>query len=152
MIALILNVIWVVLGGFLLFLGWLLAAALMVVTIIGIPWARAAFNIALYSLWPFGREAVDRSLLGEGGDIGTGPLGLLGNILWFVLAGWWLALGHIMAAIANAITIIGIPLAWAHLKLAGVSLFPIGKAIVDTDVAAEMRRRRAAGIVDQLGR
>lgn len=152
LIALILNIIWVVLGGFLMFLGWLLAAALMVITIIGIPWARAAFNIALYALWPFGREAVDRTLLSSEGDLGTGPLGTVGNVIWFVLAGWWLALGHVLAAIANAITIIGIPLAWAHLKLAGVSLFPVGKAIVDKDVAAELRRRRAVGIVDQAGR
>lgn len=135
-----------------LFLGWLLAAFLMVLTIIGIPWARAAFNIALYALWPFGREAVDRSLLSGRDDIGTGALGLVGNIIWFVLAGWWLALGHVMAAIAAALTIIGLPLAWAHLKLAGVSLFPIGKAIVDAEVAAELRRRRAVGVVDQLGR
>lgn len=148
MIALILNVIWVVLGGFIMFLGWLLAALLMVVTIIGIPWARAAVVIALYSLWPFGREAVDRRLVEGREDIGTGPLGLIGNVLWFVLAGWWLALGHIGAAIANALTIIGIPLAWAHLKLAGISLFPIGKTVVDTDLAAELRRRRALGMLD----
>ncbi|MGC2856328.1 YccF domain-containing protein [Novispirillum sp. DQ9] len=150
MIALILNVIWVVLGGFVMFLAWLLAAALMVLTIIGIPWARAAFNIALYSLWPFGREAVDRSLLTGRDDLGTGAFGALGNVLWFVLAGWWLALGHVLAAIAVGLTIIGLPLAWAHLKLAGASLFPVGKAIVDSDVAAELRRRRAAGIVDRL--
>lgn len=152
MIALILNVIWVVLGGFVMFLAWLLAAALMVLTIIGIPWARAAFNIALYSLWPFGREAVDRSLLTGREDLGTGAFGVLGNVLWFVLAGWWLALGHVLAAIAVGLTIIGLPLAWAHLKLAGASLFPVGKAIVDSDVAAELHRRRAAGIVDRLPR
>ncbi len=152
LIALILNIIWVVFGGFIMFLAWLLAAFVMVLTIIGIPWARSAFNIALYSLWPFGREAVDRSLLTGQEDLGTGPLGLLGNVIWFLVAGWWLAIGHVMAAIATALTIIGIPLAWAHLKLAGASLFPIGKAIVDKDVAAELRRRQAAAAVDRLGR
>lgn len=152
MIALILNIIWIVLGGAFMFLAWLLAAGIMVVTIIGIPWARAAFNIALYSLWPFGQEAVDRSLLKGEEDLGTGPLGAIGNVIWFVLAGWWLALGHVTMAILNALTIIGIPLAWAHLKLAGASLFPVGKAIVDRDVAAELRRRRAAAAVDRLGR
>ena len=64
-------------------------------------------------------------------DIGTGPFGLLGNIMWLVLAGWWLALGHLLTAILWAVTIIGIPFAWAHLKLAGIALWPIGKMIVD---------------------
>jgi len=148
MIALILNVIWVVLGGFLMFLGWLLAALLMVVTIIGIPWARSAFSIAFYSLWPFGREAIDRSVLTGEEDLGTGLLGLVGNVIWFLLAGWWLALGHVTAAIANAVTIIGIPLAWAHLKLAAISLFPVGKTIVDTEVADVARRRHAQALLD----
>ncbi len=135
MIALLLNVIWVVLGGFWMFLGWMLAALLMVVTIIGIPWARSAVVIGLYALWPFGRQAVDRAAVTGRQDIGTGPLGLIGNIIWFVFAGWWLALGHVGAAILMAITIIGIPLAWAHLKLAAVALFPIGKTIVPNDRA-----------------
>lgn len=131
MISLILNVIWIVLGGFVMALGWFLAGLIMILTIIGIPWARAAFTIGVYSLWPFGKQAVSRSDLGQGQDIGTGPLGTIGNILWFLVAGWWLALGHLGAAIACAVTIIGLPLAWAHLKLAGVSLFPIGKTIID---------------------
>ncbi|MFA7431514.1 MAG: YccF domain-containing protein, partial [Rhodospirillaceae bacterium] len=100
--------------------------------------------------WPSGREAVHRSLMTGGTDPGTSPLGTIGNIIWFLLAGIWLAIGHVLAAIATAITIIGLPLAWAHLKLAGVSLFPIGKAIVDTDVADELRRRQAAAAVDRL--
>lgn len=79
-------------------------------------------------------------------------IALILNVIWVVLGGFLLFLGWLLAAALMVVTIIGIPLAWAHLKLAGVSLFPIGKAIVDTDVAAEMRRRRAAGIVDQLGR
>lgn len=135
MIAFLLNIIWVVLGGFIMFLGWMLAGVIMVVTIIGIPWARSAFTIGFYALWPFGREAVDRELITGRQDIGTGALGALGNIIWFVLAGWWLALGHLLSALALIITIIGIPMAWAHVKLAGVSLFPIGKVIVDKDRA-----------------
>lgn len=150
MISLILNVLWVVLGGFIMFLGWLLAAVVMVVTIIGIPWARAAVTIAFYTLWPFGREAVDRKELTGQEDLGTGTLGVVGNVLWFVIAGWWLALGHVLAAVANAITIIGIPFAWAHLKLAGASLFPVGKAIVSRDVAADMRRAAGARDLDRL--
>jgi len=133
MIALILNVIWVVFGGFIMFLGWMLAALLMVVTIIGIPWARSAFVIGLYALWPFGREAVDREVVTGRKDLGTGPLGLLGNIIWFLAAGWWLALGHLASALALVITIIGIPLAWAHVKLAAIPLFPIGKTVVSKD-------------------
>jgi uncharacterized membrane protein YccF (DUF307 family) len=142
--SLILNVIWVLLGGFVMFLGWLLAAIIMAVTIIGMPWTRACFNIALYSLWPFGKQAISRKLLTGSDDLGTGSLGFLGNLIWFLLAGWWLALGHVTSAIACAITIIGIPLAIGHLKLAGLALFPIGKAIVDSDVAEEARRRAAS--------
>ena len=130
-LILVLNVIWVLLGGFVMFLGWILAACLMALTVVGIPWVRSSFNIALYSLWPFGRMAVDRRDLSGKDDIGTGVLGFFGNVLWFVLAGWWLALGHISSALACAVTIIGLPLAWAHLKLAWISVFPVGKAIVD---------------------
>ena len=126
----LLNILWVVLGGFFMALGWWFAGCLMALTIIGLPWARACFVIGQFSLWPFGREAVDRSTV-NGGDLGTGAAGLLGNIIWFVLAGWWLAIGHVTAALANFITIIGIPFGVQHLKLAVVSLSPIGKTIVD---------------------
>ncbi len=112
-------------------LGWWFAGCLMALTIIGLPWARACFVIGQFSLWPFGREAVDRSAVNGTDDLGTGAVGLLGNIIWFVLAGWWLAIGHVTAALANFITIIGIPFGVQHLKLAVVSLSPIGKTIVD---------------------
>jgi uncharacterized membrane protein YccF (DUF307 family) len=105
----------------------------MAITIVGIPWARAAFNIAVYTLLPFGQKAVSRAEYSGQEDIGTGPLGFLGNIVWLVLAGWWLALGHLVTAVLLAITIIGIPFAWAHLKLAGIALWPIGKVIVLAD-------------------
>ncbi len=132
-LSLLLNLLWIVFGGLWMAVGWLIAAVIMAITIIGLPWARAAFNIASYTLLPFGRRAVSRrDYLGEE-DTGTGPLGLLGNLIWLILAGWWLALGHLITAILLAVTIIGIPFAWAHLKLAGLALWPIGKMIVEAD-------------------
>ncbi len=132
-VSLLLNVLWICFGGLWMAFGWLVAAAIMAITIIGIPWARAAFNIASYALLPFGRKAVSRAEYHGEEDVGTGALGLLGNIVWLILAGWWLALGHLVTAIVLAITIIGIPFAWAHVKLAGLALWPIGKMIVDAD-------------------
>ena len=129
-VSILLNIVWILIGGAWMAFGWLVAAIVMAITIIGIPWARAAFNIALYTLLPFGQKAVPRAEYTGQEDIGTGPLGLIGNLLWLVLAGWWLALGHLIIAIGLAITIIGIPFAWAHLKLAGLALWPIGKMIV----------------------
>lgn len=116
--------------------GWIVAAVLMAVTIIGLPWARAALNIASYTLLPFGQKAVSRAQYYGREDLGTGPLGLLGNIVWLVLAGWWLALAHLVTALLLAVTIVGIPFAWAHLKLAGIALWPIGKIIVPAEDAA----------------
>jgi uncharacterized membrane protein YccF (DUF307 family) len=140
--AILLNLLWIAFGGLWMAIGWLIAAAIMAVTIIGIPWARAAFNIASYALLPFGRKAVSRADHIGGHDIGTGPFGMLGNIIWLVLAGWWLALGHLLTAILLAVTVIGIPFAWAHLKLAGIALWPIGKMIVDADDAPLRYTRR----------
>ena len=150
--ALILNLVWVVFGGLIMALRWCLAGVLAAITIIGLPWARACFAIAGFSLWPFGREAISRATLTGREDIGTGPLGLIGNIVWFVVFGIWLAIGHLTAAVACAVTIIGIPFAWQHLKLAGMSLAPIGITVVDKHIAAEARRRWAEGEVDRLRR
>jgi uncharacterized membrane protein YccF (DUF307 family) len=125
-----LNVLWIVVGGLWMAICWVIAALLMAITIVGLPWTRAAFNIAAYTLLPFGQKAVSRAQVSGQHDLGTGPLGVLGNIIWFVLAGWWLALGHLITAILLALTIVGIPFAWAHLKLAGIALWPIGKVIV----------------------
>ena len=138
--SIVLNIIWILLGGAWMAFGWLVAAAIMAVTIVGIPWARAAINIALYTLMPFGYTAVPRDQHTGQEDIGTGPLGMVGNILWLVFAGWWLALGHLLTAILWAVTIVGIPFAWAHLKLAGLALWPIGKMIVPKDEANASRR------------
>ena len=128
-VSLILNILWILIGGAWMAFGWLVAAIIMAITIIGLPWTRAAFNIAVYTLLPFGQKAVSRAAYGHS-DTGTGPLGILGNVLWLVLAGWWLALGHLITAFMLAITIVGIPFAWAHVKLAGLALWPIGKIIV----------------------
>lgn len=123
----------------------------MVITIIGIPWARACFTLAHFNLCPFGRELINRKDLTGQEDIGTGSLGLVGNILWFLFAGWWLALCHVLSACASAVTIIGVPFAIQHIKLAAISLAPIGKTIVKKHLAeaaqmqdahAELRRIR----------
>ena len=119
----LLNIIWLVLSGFWLFLGYALAAVIMFVLIVTIPWGIAAWRIGVYSLWPFGKEVVDRPTAGVGSAIG--------NVVWVVLAGWWLALGHIASALALAITIIGLPFAWANLKMVPVALLPLGKQIVE---------------------
>jgi uncharacterized membrane protein YccF (DUF307 family) len=130
---LVLNVIWILTGGIWMAAGWVIAGVILAVTIVGLPWARAAFSIASYTLIPFGYRVVSRVEYTGHTDLGTGPLGLLGNLIWLVLAGWWLALGHLIAAAILAITIIGIPFAWAHLKLASLALWPIGKAVVPAD-------------------
>ena len=142
-LSLLLNIAWILCGGLEMAFGWLVAAVIMAVTIIGIPWAKAAFNIAFYTLLPFGQKAVSRADYSGQEDIGTGPFGFLGNIVWLALAGWWLALGHVIVAVLLAVTIIGIPFAWAHLKLAGIALWPIGKTIVPADQAAFHHARRS---------
>lgn len=131
--SLLLNILWIIFGGAWMALGWLIASVIMALTIIGIPWARAAFNIAQYTFVPFGFVAVSRREVTGSDDLGTGPIGFIGNVIWLVLAGWWLALAHVVTAVMLAVTIIGIPFAWAHLKLAGLALWPIGKVIVARD-------------------
>jgi uncharacterized membrane protein YccF (DUF307 family) len=118
---LILNVIWLVLAGFWLALGYALAGVICCILIITIPWGIASFRIANYALWPFGRTIVDKRSAGAGS--------LLGNIIWIIFAGWWLALGHITTGIALCVTIVGIPLGIANFKLVPVSLVPLGKEI-----------------------
>jgi uncharacterized membrane protein YccF (DUF307 family) len=138
--SLLLNLLWIIFGGIWMAAGWMLAALIMALTIVGLPWARAAFNIAVYTLLPFGQTAVSRADYTGHQDLGTGPFGTIGNIVWLVFAGWWLALGHLVFAVGHAVTIIGLPFAWAHLKLAGLALWPIGKIIVPIDQARRHRR------------
>jgi uncharacterized membrane protein YccF (DUF307 family) len=142
--SLLLNLLWIVFGGLWMAIAWAVAAVIMAITIVGLPWARAAFSIAVYSLLPFGQTAVSRADYTGRSDLGTGPLGALGNLLWLVFAGWWLALGHILLALGWAITIIGLPFAWAHLKLAGLALWPIGRMIVPIEDVQRGRYRRYA--------
>ena len=135
------NLLWFLLGGLWLGLGWWIAGVVMAVSIIGIPWARSCFVIGSFCFFPFGRVAIDRYELTGERDLGTGVLGAVGNLIWLVLAGLWLAIGHVIAAIANFVTIIGIPFGIQHLKLAGCALAPVGKTIVSKDVAARARYR-----------
>jgi uncharacterized membrane protein YccF (DUF307 family) len=143
------NIIWFLCGGVIMALLWALAGVILAITIIGIPWARACFVIAQFNLCPFGRELINRKDLTGQDDLGTGGLGTIGNIIWFLVAGWWLALGHVLAACACAITIIGIPFALQHLKLAAISLAPIGKTIVKKHLAEAARMQSAHA---ELGR
>lgn len=140
----ILNFLWFVLGGVLMGLAWWLAGIVAYITIIGIPWGRACFVMGNFSFFPFGKEAISRRELNQADDIGTGPLGTLGNVIWFIFAGIWLALGHVACAIANVITVIGIPFGIQHLKLAGIALAPIGKTVVTKDVAASAATVRSS--------
>lgn len=119
---LLLNIVWLICGGALGAFAWLVAALIMALTIIGLPWSFAAFRIAIYTALPFGHEMRHRPNANE--------LTALGNLVWFILAGWWLAIVHLIIAVPLALTIIGLPFAWAHLKLAGASLAPVGKEIV----------------------
>ena len=129
MIRSLLNIVWVVLGGLVMALGWWLAALICAITVVGLPWARSCWVIGKFSLWPFGYEAVNREQLTGRRDIGTGTAGLIGNVLWFVVAGWWLAIGHLSSALACFVTIIGIPFGIQHVKLALIALAPVGMTV-----------------------
>ena len=118
----VLNVIWLLLCGIWMALGYLLAGIVCCLLIITIPFGLASFRIASFALWPFGRTLVKRS--------GAGAPSVIGNVIWIIFAGFWLAIGHVLTAIALGLTIIGIPLALANLKLIPVSLMPLGRVIV----------------------
>jgi uncharacterized membrane protein YccF (DUF307 family) len=123
----ILNVIWLVFAGFWLAVGYVVAGLVCCILIVTIPFGLASFRIAGYALWPFGRTVVDRR--------GAGAPSVIGNVIWVLVAGWWLALGHLVTGIALCVTIIGIPLGLANFKLIPVSLLPLGKEIVSSDQA-----------------
>ena len=124
----LLNIIWVVFGGFWLFLSYLFFGLIACLLIVTIPAGVASFRIAAYVLWPFGREVVPAP--------GAGAMSGISNIIWFLVAGLWLAIGHLTTAVAQAITIIGIPLAVANIKLIPVTCFPFGKAVIDDPTAS----------------
>lgn len=140
------NLLWFVFGGGIVawFL-WLLAAVLFAITVIGIPFAKAAFRISVFAAFPFGHELIDGQLIGKERRMGTG----LVNFLWCLLAGFWLAICHVLAGIACCLTIIGIPFGLAHFKLAQVSFAPLGKVIVSTDIAKAARTRSANAELDK---
>ncbi len=119
----ILNVLWLIFGGWISGLLWTLAGCILAITIIGLPWTPAAFRMASFSFWPFGRHIVDKPTGQE--------VSLILNIIWVVFAGWWLALHHLILAVMLAVTLIGIPFALQHLKLAVISLAPVGKDVIE---------------------
>lgn len=123
---LLLNIIWLLFGGIWLALGYVLFGVLACIFIVTIPAGIASFRMANYALWPFGRTVVRKTHGGNG-------LSAISNVIWFIVAGLWLAIGHITTAAAQAITIIGIPLAIANVKMIPVTCFPFGKHIVDND-------------------
>lgn len=124
----VLNIIWLVLCGFWMAIAYVIAGLVAFILIITIPFGIASFRIANYVLWPFGRTTVVRRE--------AGVASLIGNIIWIVLFGWWLALGHLASGIALCVTIIGIPLGLASFKLIPISLVPLGVRIVPSDSAA----------------
>jgi len=124
-VRLLLNIIWFVLAGLWMALGYALAALVCFILIITIPFGIAALRIAMFALWPFGKTVVKRRDAGLTSGIG--------NVLWFVLCGWWLALLHLLSGVLLCLTIIGIPLGLANFKLIPVSLLPLGREIVRVD-------------------
>jgi uncharacterized membrane protein YccF (DUF307 family) len=135
-VRLLLNLIWLVFGGLVLALGYAIAALIMLILIITIPFGIAAGRMALFCLWPFGRTLVRRA--------DHGVASAIGNVIWFIFAGWWLALGHLVTGVLMCLTIIGIPLGLANFKLIPVSLRPLGREIVDIDQA------RRLGVADAV--
>jgi uncharacterized membrane protein YccF (DUF307 family) len=131
-LRIVLNIIWLIFAGFWLAIGWLLAALVMFILIITIPFGIGAGRIALFTFWPFGRTVERRA--------DAGVPSAIGNVIWFLLAGWWLAVLHLVAGILLCLTIIGIPLGLGVFKLIPVTLLPLGREIVPVDVAAEGAR------------
>ena len=137
----LLNVIWLVFGGLLLALGYAVVGIVMCILIITIPFGIASFRIALFCLWPFGRTLIRRD------DAGAGSV--IGNVIWFILAGWWLAIGHLVTGVLMCLTIIGIPLGLANFKLIPVSLTPFGREIVDIDEAERLGLSTDIAVTDR---
>lgn len=128
--TLLLNILWFIVGGGLFAgLAWVFVGFVLAITIVGIPFAFAAFRIAGFAAWPFGRTLVDARTFGEEHIVGTG----FANILWIIFAGVWLWISHALAGMAYCVTIIGIPFGFAHFRLAAVSFAPLGKRVVDVD-------------------
>jgi uncharacterized membrane protein YccF (DUF307 family) len=144
------NFLWFIFGGIFMGLSWLILGCLMYITIIGIPWGRSCFVIGKFTFFPFGKEVISRKEFSQNEDIGTGGMGALGNVIWFLFFGLWLAIGHVISAFGLIITVIGIPFAVQHFKLAGISLAPIGKMIVTKEEAGVARKINAESTVTKL--
>lgn len=144
------NFLWLILGGFFLGLAWWFIGLVAFITILGIPWGKACFILGQFTFLPFGREAISRKELTLDKDIGTGIFGTVGNIIWFIFAGLWLAIGHLVAALICFVTIIGIPFGIQHVKLAGISLLPIGKTVVTKEEAAAIRLSNATTKINSM--
>ncbi len=129
--ALILNILWLIFGGFVAGCAWLFGGAILACTIVGLPWAFSAWRIAGFVFWPFGRQIVDRAAYTGEDNVVTGCLGVILNIIWFIFAGWYIALTHVFFAIVEAISIVGIPFAYKDIQLAQLALAPVGKMVVD---------------------
>ena len=123
----LLNLVWLVLCGFWMAVGYAIAGLICCILIVTIPFGIASFRMANFALWPFGRTVVDRP--------GAGAASAIGNLIWIIVAGWWLTLGHLVTGVLLCITIIGIPLGLANFKLIPVSLMPLGKEIIDSRMA-----------------
>ncbi|MBV8683439.1 MAG: YccF domain-containing protein [Caulobacteraceae bacterium] len=128
--ALVLNVLWFIFGGFAVGIAWVIGGCVLAITIVGLPWVPSVFRIAVFSFAPFGRQVVDRAWVTGRGEPGGGTLGLLLNVVWLVFAGWYIALAHLVVGVAQCVTLIGIPFGIQHFKLAGIALAPVGKTIV----------------------
>ena len=143
MLTLLGNIIWFVFGGFFLGIGWWIFGILMYVFVITIPWAKACFVIGQFCFLPFGKEVISRKKLTQEKDIGTGVLGLIGNIIWVIFAGIWLCIGHALAGVFCFFTIIGIPFGIQHFKIAGACFAPVGMMVVSKGVAKEAEKANA---------
>ena len=130
--TLLLNILWLIFGGFVAGMAWMVAGVLLAITIVGLPWSMAAFRIGIFSFMPFGKQVVSRRGLTGRDDLGTGPLGLILNVIWFLLGGWYIALTHLVIGVVQLILIVTIPFGLQHLKLAAIALAPIGKEVIET--------------------
>jgi uncharacterized membrane protein YccF (DUF307 family) len=144
------NFVWFITGGILMGLFWCLFGVMAYLSIFGIPWGKACFVIAQFTFFPFGKTAISRSELNLKQDIGTGNWGMAGNLIWFLFAGVWLAMFHLIWALANFTTVIFIPFGIQHLKLASIALAPIGKTIVSNEVAKAAMEANAKLKVEKL--
>ena len=135
------NIIWILFGGLWLALSWWITAIIMILFIVTIPWSKAAFMLGTFSLMPFGKAVIDRSEVSGKKDIGTGGLGVIGNVIWLLVAGIWLAIVNFTMGVLFSITFIGIPFGIQCFKLAKASLMPIGKQVVDINVKESIKAK-----------